>query len=210
MKIEYITNLIILGVECPKNSKIDLDSCALDNFDKNIVFYKGSLSFKDPCFTLRITSNSYVTVLVRAEFVKILANIEEFILDVLKPFLKYWADPLSSLNVFIKNIQITFSIILRQISFRALCRHLVKYYTCKYNFFVKESNSYESQWITLDTLTEAHHFSTIRLYRSSSRAVFTFSHTLRGNCLVKDFSLFKEFCEDIKSTSSCIDISQSC
>ena len=197
MEIDYFINLIIIGINTTPKTKIDINLLANNT---TAYIYRGTANYKHKSYTLKLTKNGYCSLYIKNNYSSIINNIEKFVRYLYyKIISKYCTENIYELNVFIKNTQITFTIIFEIIpTFSVFLINIYKYFSnnCSVTLEVKESNSFESVWLNFHSTRNTNNISYLRI--KYKKTIFTVSHSYKGNCLTKNIFEFKEMCTYIR------------
>ena len=199
MQVIYCTNLVILGFQVHPVNELNIKQIQTDH-SSEAHLYRGAVIHRKKEYTLRITRNAFCSVYLKQNLSKIISNIEALASDINCFLETYYLNEVTSIDISIRNIQITFSIIFngKTPRFVEFCRGLAKFYNEKYNFEVKESGSNDSVWLQLNS--SCSYFSGFRMkYRDNPLTVFNYSHTYKGSCLTRNVLHFLDICNDIKT-----------
>ena len=197
MQVYYDVNNIIIGISGTL-SNLNIDALRKLSLSHG-HFYRGSISFKYKDFTLRITRNSHISIYLLKNLNSRLINISNHVFKIYHFLLPFWSDPPHSLNVFVRNIQITFKISFdRYLSLRTFSILFERNYRKKYTVEIKEAHGNEYPWIILDNKAINNHFSELKITCLNTKCIVTILHTLAGSCITVELKSFQAVCEDLQ------------
>ena len=203
MKIDYVVQLIILGVRTNPDFEIDIDDAftSLKGSDiYQINQYRGSIFLKHRNYTFRLTKNGFITLHIKNSFAYLLKNLHILVSRFFLLFSSYFTRELDWAYIHIKNLHLTFDIQC-SLSFRKLCEKIVNLYSDKYDFYIMQTNrdavGYMPVYESLFTC-DLNSFGYFRIHCKDTKTIFSFSHNYSGTCLTKSMTQFLEICQDIK------------
>ena len=190
-------------VSCIPRNYIDIENIV--QREKGASKYRGSVNIPKENYSIKVTKNGWVYIFIRNSFNLILQDIEKFVSHSCSDILFLDLDPQDILvKVDLVNIQISIDISLEQksIKFVQLFIYLQRQLRSKYQFKIKESNTFESLWLKYDEILHSNiiFLSSFRIVHS--HLTFTLSHNLKGSCITKDPALFLQLCSEINTAIS--------
>ena len=202
MYVDYSTNNIILLISTIPKINIDIDSILQK--EKKGKKYRGSINISRSSYSIKITKNGFIYIFLKNLFNIILTEIEKFVHDICCDILEPSSHGLNQIRIDVVNIQISISLFIenKSIKFIQLFEQLYNNLKDIYKFKIKESNTFESIWLTYDEIKHRDiiFLSTFRIV--DDKITLTISHNLKGSCITKDISLFLLLCSEIKKAIS--------
>lgn len=206
MKIDYVINLIIIGVKFIVNKDIK-PNIVYDYFNSsgvcaNCLVYRGSCVLRYPDYTIRVTKNGYVSIHIKNKFGHVLLNLRGIIFNLRMVFDAIFSLKKSKLTTLVKNIQITFYVKNEEnFNFLVFCKNFVEIFFYKYHFEIKESNNEEFEWlhvVTPSIFNNAIYFNCFRI--KYNKTIFTLTYLYQGTCLTRSIKNFFMICNDLKTS----------